>query len=137
MVSAGSDRRWIGWDAVAVGVCAVVAAFGASSTSRIPLWRHGRSLIDSLPVWVVSVSNVDLKIMSRRTPTDIQWGLVDTTNDWPNIVSRRTMTTPVPAPHDGGAQRATKQPRRDHHVSAKQTSSTGGRSSRARRTAPS
>jgi hypothetical protein len=86
----------------------------------------GEAQYDSLPVWVVSVPNVDLKIMSRRTPTDIQWGLVDTTNDWPNIVGRRTMTTPVPAPQDGGAQRATKQPRKDHHVSAKQTSSAGG-----------
>jgi hypothetical protein len=102
-----------------------------------------------LPVRVVAVTNVDLKIMSRRTPTDRVLGrrrsprasrsenasrycrsgiaraattagadirrrhrsccrgdwvlrtVVDATNDWRNIVGRRTMTPRVPAPTMG------------------------------------
>lgn len=67
MVSVGSDKTWIGWAAVAVGVCAVVAALTASST------RVGEGFTFGFGAFITFFGL--LAILARNCTPD-HWGLV-------------------------------------------------------------
>jgi hypothetical protein len=62
-----SGRTWIGWAAVAVGVCAVVAAFAASST------RVGEGITFGFGAFIVFFGV--LAVLARNRTPD-HWGLV-------------------------------------------------------------
>ena len=65
--SVTSDRPWIGWAAVAVGVCAVVASFVASST------RVGEGFAFGFGAFI-AFFGVLAVLAHNRTPD--HWGLV-------------------------------------------------------------
>ena len=67
MVSVGSEKRWIGWAAVGVGVCAVVAAFTASST------RVGEGFAFGFSAFIAFFGL--LAVLARNRAPD-HWGLV-------------------------------------------------------------
>src|SRR5271167_2760970 len=67
VVSVGSEKRWIGWAAVAVGVCAVVAAFAASST------RVGEGFAFGFGAFIAFFGL--LAVLARNRTPD-HWGLV-------------------------------------------------------------
>ncbi len=67
MVLVGLNKRWIGWAAVAVGVCAVVAAFGASST------RVGEGFAFGFGAFIAFFGL--LAVLARNRTPD-HWGLV-------------------------------------------------------------
>lgn len=52
----------------------------------IPLWVLRQKLTRGLPVRVVLVTNVDLNIMSRRTPTDSADPGADHADAWNHLV---------------------------------------------------
>lgn len=62
-----SNRPWIGWIAVAIGSCAVVAAFVASST------RMGQGFTFGFGAFIVFYG---LLAVFARNPTPDHWGLV-------------------------------------------------------------
>ena len=62
-----SDRAWIGWAAVALGVCAVVAAFGASST------RVGEGFAFGFGAFIAFFGV--LSVLARNRTPD-HWGLL-------------------------------------------------------------
>lgn len=67
MVSLNSGRPWVGWAAVAVGICAVVAAFAASST------RVGEGFTFGFGAFIAFFGV--LAVLARNRTPD-HWGLV-------------------------------------------------------------